>query len=161
MFIQKLVVHVFKTKIHVNMFAGVVGQQKCPPWHLGVNVCSGYEHNIIQPCGMGKYVNYFMLPPNKTRMSFYYSYLQVDTWRNGWSYTPGTTHMKQCSSQYHSLIYFYTNILTSLRILRFLIIFLLSKPILFIIRTDVNFSLFSKFLPHEGKIVETHAMWYI
>ena len=34
---------------------------------------------------------------NKVTMFVYYPYIQADTWKYGWSYTPNTIHMNQCS----------------------------------------------------------------
>ena len=47
----------------------------------------------IQPCGYVpptlEYVKYIMwLPLNKVEILVHYSYIQADTWRFGWSYTP-------------------------------------------------------------------------
>ena len=70
------------------------------------------------------YQLYFMGPSNTIRIFIYYSYIQANTWRFGWSYIPGnysqeslfiptlctwnvvhlnTFHMKHCSSQYYAL----------------------------------------------------------
>ena len=45
---------------------------------------------------------YCVGPLNKVRMFIYYSYIRVDTWKFGWSYTPGTMHMNHCSCQHYS-----------------------------------------------------------
>ena len=65
------------------------------------------HHNIIQPCGLvprpWNMSIIFYVPLNKLRISIYYLYIQADTWKFGWSYTPDTIHMKHCSSLYYIL----------------------------------------------------------
>ena len=56
---------------------------------------------------------YFLGPPNKVILFFYYSYIHVDIWKFDWSYTPSLLviiiphpniiHRKHCSSVHISL----------------------------------------------------------
>ena len=56
---------------------------------------------------------YFMRAPNKVRVSIYYSYIQADTWKFGWSNTPNAFHMTHYSSRYYSLgVPFITTLIT-------------------------------------------------
>jgi hypothetical protein len=88
---------------------------------------------------------YYVKPPNKVRICVCYSYIQAYTWKFRGVILPTFTrivvhpdiiHMKNCSSQYYSM-----------KILTLLTIFLLFIPTLFIICTDVIFSLYYKFIP--------------
>ena len=37
----------------------------------------------------------YVMPPNKVQIFVYYSYIQVDIWKFGWSYAPVTVHMNR------------------------------------------------------------------
>ena len=63
----------------------------------------------------------------------------------GWSYTPGTIHRIYCSSQYYSLKILFIAILP-LKILTLFIVFYYSYQHDFIICTNINLFIFSKFL---------------
>ena len=58
--------------------------------------------NIIQPCGPVPWPQnrsiIFCGPSSKVRTFVCYSYIQVDIWKFGWSYTPNTIHVSHCSS---------------------------------------------------------------
>ena len=45
----------------------------------------------------------FYADQNKLRLFIHYLYIQANTWLFGWSYTPGTIHMRHCSSGHYSI----------------------------------------------------------
>ena len=50
-----------------------------------------------------EYVNYILWGGlNYLRIFSYYSYIQFETWKFGWSYTSNTFHIVDCSSRYVS-----------------------------------------------------------
>ena len=98
-----------------------------------------------------------MWPSNKVRIIFYYSYIEVDTWQFGWSYSSDTIQSNHYSTHHYShdtlfisLLFIENTIHNSIimKIPTILTIFLLFIPTIFIIRTSINFILFSKFLPN-------------
>ena len=50
-----------------------------------------------------EYVTYIMMPSNNIKIFlFFYSYIHVDTWKSGRSYTPNTIKTNHCSSRHYS-----------------------------------------------------------
>ena len=152
----------------------MLGSQLVCWWHYTA-IYNYYQarqlHNVILLCGPVPWPWNMPIivhgPPYKVRIFVYNSCIQVELGNFGWSYIPGTMcmnyyypiniHKKHCSSQYYSfIILFVASLLFQIPTL--FTIFLLLKPTLSVIRTGVIFFLFSKFLPHEGKILEAHVV---
>ena len=49
-----------------------------------------------------EYVNDILWVLEQVRIFVYYSYIQVNTWKYGWSYSPGIIQSNQCSSHGYS-----------------------------------------------------------
>jgi hypothetical protein len=83
---------------------------------------------------------YYVGPLNKVRIFIYYSYIQVDTWKYGWSYTLGIIHKIHCFIPTLFIPVVFIEIL-------FIVALTLKILTLFILSTGINFFMFPKFLP--------------
>ena len=113
-------------------------------------------HNILQPYGSVSWPWNMSLKfggsPNKIILFIYYSHIQVDTWKFGWSCIHGTIHMNHYSSWYYSLQTLFIGVLS------------LKKHRHYSQYSHYSYQHFSLFVPasissHEGMIVGAHVIW--
>ena len=126
---------------------GTNGNARCNHiWKVAsVMACAGLATaaSKVHACMSSECIShlYYASLLNEVRIFVNHSYIQVDTWKCGWSYTPNTIHKMHCSTWYNSLKILFIATLP-LQIVTLFIIFLHFIHGLFIIHINLCLFLF-------------------